>query len=139
MSLVGKRIAIVLDPSLPIGLAANTAAAIGVGLGAADANLGGTYLTDLAGRIASTSANRPVPILQASADAIAALLLRALPPPAGAVVAPFPRFARSLHRFEDYLAQFPQRDLADEPIDGVGFAGPEKWVRSLTGSLKLLR
>lgn len=139
MSLPDKRIAVVVDPSLSIGLAANTAAAIAVGLGAADADLGGASLTDAAGRTVSTSANRPVPILQASAEALAALLLRALPPPAGAVVAPFPRFARNLHRFEDYLAQFPQRDLAGEPIDGVGLVGPEKWVRSLTGSLKLLR
>lgn len=26
-----------------------------------------------------------------------------------------------------------------DPIDGLGLAGPAKWVRSLTGTLKLLR
>jgi hypothetical protein len=59
--------------------------------------------------------------------------------PAGAVVVPFPRFARHLHRFEDYLSEFPRRRLAGEAIDGLGLCGPEKWVRSLTGNLKLLR
>ncbi|MFI4961985.1 MAG: DUF2000 family protein [Hyphomicrobiales bacterium] len=59
--------------------------------------------------------------------------------PAGAIVTPFPQFARALHAFDDYAAQFPGRDLAAEPIDGIGFAGPDKWVRSLTGALTLLR
>ena len=133
------RIAIVVDPTLPIGSITNTVGAIGIGLGAVATELGGTGLTDRVGRQVRTSANRPVPILQAPTDGIGALLLRALPAPEGAVVVPFPRFARALHQFEDYLAAFPQRSLDDEILDGVGLAGPEQWVRSLTGSLKLLR
>ena len=31
------------------------------------------------------------------------------------------------------------RGLATETIVGLGISGPEKWVRSLTGNLKLLR
>ena len=27
----------------------------------------------------------------------------------------------------------------DEEIDGLGLAGPSAWIKSLTGSLKLLR
>jgi hypothetical protein len=133
------RIAIVVDPSLPLGLVANTVAAIGIGLGAAAMALGGDVLVDADGRAVRTSANRPVPILQAAPEAMAALLARAQAAPEGGVVAPFPRFARNLHRFEDYLAEFPRRRLAGEAIDGLGIAGPGKWVRSLTGSLKLLR
>jgi Protein of unknown function (DUF2000) len=139
MSADDLRIAVVVDPALTIGLLANTVAAIGVGLGGALPLLAGTLLTDSGGRAVRTSANRPVPILQATPEAMSALLARALPLPHGGVVVPFPRFARSLHRFEDYLAEFPRRGLADEAIDGLGFCGAEKWVRSLTGSLKLLR
>jgi hypothetical protein len=62
-----------------------------------------------------------------------------LPAPAGAIIVAFPQFARAIHRFADYRALFPSRDLGAEVIDGIGLAGPEKWVRSLTGSLKLLR
>ena len=50
-----------------------------------------------------------------------------------------PEFARAIHGFEEYQALFPGKDLAIEVIEGIGLAGPEKWVRSLTGSLKLLR
>ena len=52
---------------------------------------------------------------------------------------PFPRFARNIHLFADYLAEFPRRDLQGEVIEGLGMAGPAKWVKSLTGDLKLLR
>jgi hypothetical protein len=104
-----------------------------------ETDLGATHLIDANGRTVRTSAKRPVPVLQASPEVIGALLLRALPPPEGSFVVPFPRFARGLHRFEEYLAEFPQRDLESEIIEGLGLAGPEKWIRSLTGSLKLLR
>lgn len=139
MSANDLRIAIVVDPSLPIGLLSNTVAVVGIGLGGAMPALAGTPLVDADNRTVRTSANRPVPLLQATSEAIAALLTRALPLPDSAVVVPFPRFARDLHRFEDYLSEFSRRSLTSEPIDGLGLCGPEKWVRSLTGSLKLLR
>ena len=133
------RIAVIVDASLPIGLLANTVAVVGIGLGGALPVLAGTPLVDADARTVRTSANRPMPVLQATPETIAALLARALPTPDGAVVVPFPRFARDPRRFEDYLNQFPRRRLAGEAIDGLGLCGPEKWVRSLTGSLKLLR
>lgn len=139
MSMPDRQVAIIVDPSLPIGLIANTVATIGIGIGAADTGLGGTSLTDVAGRTLKTSANVAVPILQASPEAIGALLLKAMPVPDGSLVVPFPRFARNVHLFADYLAEFPRRDLRSEAIEGMGLAGPARWVRSLTGSLKLLR
>jgi len=139
MSLTDKRIAIVVDPSLAIGLLANTVATIAVGLGAVEPAFGNVTLTDGVGRLIKNSADRPVPILQAPAEAIRTILLRALPARESEVVVPFPRFARSLHDFAAYQAQLAARDLAAETIEGLGLAGPEKWVKSLTGSLKLLR
>jgi hypothetical protein len=139
MSPTDKRIAIVVDSSLAIGLIANTVATIAVGLGAVEPAFGNVTLTDAAGRLIKNSADRPVPILQAPAEAIRATLLRALPTREGEIVVPFPQFARSLHDFAAYQAQLAARDLATETIEGLGLAGPEKWVKSLTGSLKLLR
>ena len=139
MTTPDMRVAIVVDPSLPLGLVANTVATICIGIGAAQHDFGGMLLTDAVGRTVQTSSNCPVPILQAPGDVIRTLLLRALPAPAASLVVPFPKFARSLHRFEDYLAEFPRYDLASETIEGLGLAGTEKWVRSLTGNLKLLR
>jgi hypothetical protein len=130
---------VIVDPALPLGLLANTVATISIGLGAAQPIFGDTVLTDSRGLSVRNSADRPVPILQAPKETIRALLLKAMPLPEGAVVVPFPRFARGLHSFVEYQEQFPHRDLSQEAIDGLGVAGPERWVKSLTGSLKLLR
>ncbi len=139
MTSTEKRLAIIVDPTLTIGLIANTVATIAVGLGAAEPKFGNVTLTDRIGRSLKNSADRPVPILQAPSEVLRSTLLRALPAPEGGIVVPFPQFARSLHTFADYRAQLEVRDLATETIEGIGLAGPERWVKSLTGSLKLLR
>jgi hypothetical protein len=133
------RLAIVINPDLPLGLIANTAGAIAIGLGARFPALAARQLIDREERAIDISSNLPVPVLQADADAIRLLLLKALPQQDERAIVPFPAFARSLHDYREYEAMFPGRDLAEEVIDGVGIAGPSKWVKSLTGSLKLLR
>ena len=57
----------------------------------------------------------------------------------GLTLVAFPEFARKLHSFKDYKDEFPQRSLSNEALSGVGLCGPVKAVKSLTGSLKLLR
>ncbi|GES47584.1 hypothetical protein Rhsp01_11280 [Rhizobium sp. NBRC 114257] len=133
------RLAIVINPALPLGLIANTAGAISIGLGAKFPALGARQLTDREERTIDISSNMPVPILQADAETIRFLLLKTLPVENDRAIVPFPAFARSLHDYREYEATFPDRDLAGEAIDGLGLAGPSKWVKSLTGSLKLLR
>jgi len=133
------RIAIVVDPKLPPALIANTVSAIGIGMGAKMPLLGAERLSDRAGRATDIISNRPVPILQADGPTIRQIMLKALSQQEEHAIVPFPGFARSLHDYADYQRGFPDRDLSEEGIDGLGLAGPAKWVRSLTGSLKLLR
>lgn len=133
------RVAIIVSPDLPLGLIANTTGAIAIGLGARLPALAACGLTDRGSRTIDISSNKPVPILQADRETIKALLLKALPRQGERAVVPFPAFARSLHDYAEYEAAFPDRDLSEETIDGLGLAGPSKWIRSLTGSLKLLR
>lgn len=133
------RIAIIVNPELPPGLVANTIGAVAIGLGAKLPILGNSQLIDRDRKVLDTSSNRPVPVLQAPADVIAVAMRRALPVPEGAAVVPFPAFARALHDFSEYQAVFPEKSLDAEEIDGLGLAGPARWVRSLTGAFKLLR
>jgi hypothetical protein len=133
------RLAIIVNPELPPGHLANTIAAISIGIGAAMPVLGNQHLTDSNQNTIDISSNRPIPILQADNRTIGALLLKALPKEEDRIIVPFPAFARSLHSYADYETQFPVRDLSEETIDGIGLAGASKWVKSLTGSLKLLR
>ena len=138
-SAVDWHVAIVIEPELGVGRIANTAAVIAIGLGAARPQLGNERLSDAARHGFFTSANRPVPLLQASRQRLSELLLAAWSAPADVIVVPFPSFARELHEYAEYLAQVARVDLSQEPLDGIGLAGTKKWVRSLTGALKLLR
>ena len=134
-----SRLAIVVNPELPLGLLANTVGAIGIGLGARLPWLGNRPLTDADGRIIDDSSVLPVPILAASPEAISALMLKAMPRGEDSALVVFPAFSRSLHDYREYEALLPGKHLADEAIDGLGLCGPAKWVKSLTGSLRLLR
>ncbi len=134
-----SRLAIVVNPELPLGLLANTVGAIGIGLGARLPWLGNRPLTDADGRTVDDSSILPVPILAAGPEAIGALLLKAMPRGGDSALVVFPAFSRSLHDYRDYEAQLPDKHLADEVIDGIGLCGPAKLVKSLTGSLRLLR
>lgn len=133
------RVVIIVDPDQPPGLLANSVAVTAAGLGAAVPEVGGQVLTDRDGRTVGNSANRPIPVLQAVSADLSTLLARAIGCPPGAAVIPFPAFARTIHSFDDYQAAFSQMDILAEPLIALGLAGPDKWVRSLTGSLKLLR
>lgn len=131
------RVAVVVNPEMPLGLLANTVAAIAIGLAAKAPHLAAERLIDAAGRAIDVSSNRPVPVLQAPPEALRTLYLKGSV--AGGTIVPFPAFARALHVFDDYVRELAVRDLGSEALDGVGLVGPAKWVRSLTGSLKLLR
>ena len=133
------RVAIIVDPALPAGLLANTVGAISIGLGAKFPALAASRLTDRQGSTVDIMSSRPVPVLQAGSDAIRALMFKAMLQSEGKAVVPFPAFARSIHSYAEYERIFPDRDLAGEAIEGVGLAGPPKWIRSLTGAMKLLR
>ncbi len=133
------RIAIIINPSLPLGLLANTVGAIGIGLAAKLPELANQRLSDARGITIDISSRLPVPILQADEEAIKALLFKAINDSRTQAMVPFPAFARSLHQYQEYQREFPLHTLATETIDGVGLAGPAKWITSLTGSLRLLR
>jgi hypothetical protein len=133
------RLAIVVNPELPLGLIANTVGAIAIGLGAKRPDLGNATLADREGHAIDISSNRPVPILAADAATLNAVLGKALSRDDGCALVAFPAFARALHDYRDYETTFPDRNLDEEVIDGIGLAGPTRWVRSLTGSLRLLR
>jgi hypothetical protein len=133
------RLAVIVNPDLAQGLLANTVAAISIGLGARLPQVAARQLIDRSGVAIDISSDRPVPILQADAETIRSILLKAAAHEDRQAVVAFPAFARAMHVYAEYETTFPDRDLTAEVIDGVGIAGPAKWVRSLTGSLKLLR
>jgi hypothetical protein len=134
------RVAVIVAPDMPLGLVANSVGVIAVGLGAQCPELADSALADGGGRGFGSVCNQPMPVLQADRAAIRDVMLKAFARrPEGATIVPFPAFARSIHVFADYEKALGTRSLDEEEIDGIGLAGPSAWIKSLTGSLKLLR
>jgi hypothetical protein len=134
------RVAVIVAPDMSLGLVANSVGVIAVGLGAQCPHLADSALADVGGRRFGSVCNQPLPILQADRATIREVMLKAMAGRTdGAAIVPFPAFARSIHVFADYETALATRSLDGEEIDGLGLAGPSLWIRSLTGSLKLLR
>lgn len=133
------RIAVIVDPELSLGLLANTVAVIAAGLGAIHPGIGRVQITDAQGKSYWNSADRPIAVLQADGAALNEIFLRSADAPDDSAIVVFPAFARSIHSFEEYSAAAVERTISAERIEGIGIIGPGRWVRSLTGALKLLR
>ena len=138
METVPQHVVVVVDAGLPRGVLADTVAAISIGLGAASPISGGEPLEDCDHQQVHAVSERGVPVLGAGQSVLGNALRGALPTPGGGVVAPFPVFARRIRTFEEYRDSLTERHLKDEPLAGLGLIGPERWVRSSTGSLGLL-
>jgi Protein of unknown function (DUF2000). len=138
METVPQHVVVVVDAGLPRGVLANTVAAISIGLGAASPASGGAPLEDCDHQRVHAVSERGVPVLGAGQTVLGDVFRRALPTPDGGIVVPFPLFARRIPTFEEYRDSLTERHLRDEPLAGLGLIGPERWVRSLTGSLGLL-
>ncbi len=133
------RVAVVVEAGLPAGRSANVAAVLSAGAAAAVDGLGGEPLVDVRGRQTAGCSRVAIPILQASPERLRELVARAYPAPDGGALVLFPSLAETVHHYAAYVELVKRRDLGEEPLRGVALAGPETWVRSLTGSLALLR
>lgn len=134
-----RRIAVVVDPGVPLGVLANAVGVVAAGLGAALPALAGEPLQDAAGRRFMASARVPMPVLQATPSALMKLMDAAATAEGLDALVVFPCFAREIHDFATYRATLATRDLADEPLAAVGLAGRADVVKALTRRHSLLR
>lgn len=134
-----RRIAIVVDASLPAGLLGNAIAVVAVGVGASTTGLGGIALEDASGRTFRSSATVAVPVLQGDPDTLLMLLDRAIAAGDLEAVVAFPGFARTIHDFEAYRTALADIDLANDRLLALGLAGEAEAVKRMTRGLSLLR
>jgi len=129
-----SRCVLIVDADLPRWLVANSAAVLGVALGAHGYIAHGPDLPDSSGSMHPGIGVMPLPILAASASDLPGLRQKALD--ARAVVIDFnaaARDSRTYPEYEDKLA----RDVPE--YLGIAVHGPAAVVTSLTGNLKSLR
>src|ERR671930_1552640 len=103
------RIAIVVDDSLPPGLAANAAAMVALTLGATMPELMGDDLVDADGELHPGLIPQGVPILRAPRAELGRLRARAIA--AGVEVIDFPTFGQQTTNYDEVIHQ-----VADPPV-----------------------
>lgn len=133
------KIAIVLDVSLPSGLAANTAAVLALTLGSRIDSLIGGDLKDADGSPHIGITTMPIPILTAEAKDVKNIRNRAVREHDNLLVVDFTDCAQRTRTYDDYSRLLGAATDEHLAYIGVALYGPRKLIQRLTGSLALLR
>lgn len=130
---------IILDNSLPIGLLANTACVLGMGLAHAAPNIMGKPLTDGGGVVHAGITTTPVPTLAADGDEVAKIADAARARHDELRLIDVTDAAQSTKNYEAYEEKLKASVPEELRYLGVAIFGPQKAVNSLTGRLPMLR
>ncbi len=130
----------VIDTELPLGIAANTSAVLGVALGKHTPGLVGPDVTDATGQPHLGITSIPVTILRGDRESIKGLRTCLYAPEFGdLVVADFSDVAQSCHVYSEYADKAAAVSGEDYNYLGVAIHGSRKKINKLTGSMPLLR
>ncbi len=132
------KAAIVVDQAQPKGLLANTAAVLGVSLGAIHSEIIGPAIADASGTIHPGITGLPIPILAATDVKIAELIVSARGA-ADLVCVPFNALAQRCTDYADYTDKLSTRNSEELAYVGVLLVGGKRSVATLVGSLPLVR
>lgn len=133
-----QKLVLAIVDDLPIGLAMNACALLGISLGQQFPDVVGADLPDGSGAIHPGISTRNVPVLTASPERIVDLAGRARRDSHLAVV-DITDTAQQARTYADYAARLASRPTDGHRVLGLALCGPEDLVRSLTGDLSLYR
>ena len=137
MSSETPKLALVIDNTLEVGLAANTAAVLTLSVGAQHPELIGADLTDGSGQPHIGITNIPIPILGADSATITGLVQKLQGK--GVELVSFSKIAQSIHSYDEYASRLKETPGEDIEYSGIAIFGPTKAVNSLVGSLPRLK
>lgn len=133
-----RKVVIVVDPGLPLGLLANTVAYLALTLGQRLPSLVGPDVADRSGLMHRGTSAVPLPILGAAAAQLAAIH-QAAEGQAELLALSFTDAAQTSQTYEAYQQAIAARPTMELLYLGVALAGSRRQVNALTGSLPLLR
>jgi Protein of unknown function (DUF2000) len=134
---IPERCVIVVDESLPPGLAANAAGVLAMTLGSTVPALIGEEFVDATGHRHPGLIRGALPILRAPAARLNDIRESALAAPIGVI--DFPAFGQQTNDYDEFRAHVGQTPATDLRYLGIAVYGARRAVARLTGSLPLLR
>lgn len=130
----------ILDKDLPIGIIANSAAALGISLASQIEGLIGKQLKDLEGRKHEGITNIPIPILALTKEEIKDIYDEILEKrDQDLKIIGFNDVAQKSLNYDDYAIKLASTSKEHINYLGICLYGPKKKVNKLTGNLKMLR
>ncbi len=140
MNLQNEKCVMVIDEKLPPGVAANTAAIMGITLGKKMPEAVGADVYDRTGNAHLGIIEFPVPILKGNSGIIRAIREKLYEPDFAELTAvDFSDLAQSCKTYVEFTQKMKNADEADLNYLGIAVCGEKKKVNKLTGSLALLR
>ena len=130
----------IIDKELPLGLIANTAAVLGISLGAAAPEIVGPDVLDADGKVHRGITNKTIPILGGTKEQLGQIRSRLVTDEFAEVrVVDFSDVAQSSLDYDYYSGRIA--GTAGDKLSYLGLClyGPDKKINKLTGSIGLLR
>lgn len=135
-----EKCVIVLDEDLPLGLAANTAAILGITLGKTLPEVVGADVLDRSGKPHLGIIEFPVPVLRGSSEDIRGIREKLYQPEFQELTAvDFSDLAQGCRTYDEFLEKMGQAPEEKLQYLGVALCGAKKKVNQLTGNMPLLR
>lgn len=140
MDLENEKCVVVIDERLPLGVAANTAAILGITLGKKRPEIVGADVADKTGKVHLGIIAFPVPILKGSAEGIRTLREKLYQPVfSDLTAADFSDLAQGCKTYAVFTEKMKEVPETELNYFGIAICGPKKKINKLTGSLPLLR
>jgi hypothetical protein len=134
-----NKVAIVVDATLPAGLAANTAAVLALSIGRRVESIIGPDLKDADGSTHAGITTMPIPILTAPTEKVKEIRHAARAADPDMLVVDFTDCAQKTRTYADYASLLEVAGDREITYLGVAMYGKKKVVQRLTGSLPLLK
>lgn len=132
-----KKCVMIIREDLPKGLAANTAALLGITLGKRFPEMVGEDLPDAAGHTHLGISRLPVPILRGGEEALREIWEKLELPEFSQVTAvDFSSLAQGCRDYDEYREKLAAAN--DPGYTGIAIFGPRKSINYLSGNLRLL-
>lgn len=128
----------VIDESLPLGIAMNTAGVLGISLGKKIPDCVGADVLDKDGIAHAGTIQIPVPILKMTTQNLKELV-EAVKDDEELTMLDFSDVAQGCKVYEEYIERSAQHKTQEFTYFGIALYGPKKRVNKLTGSLPLFR
>lgn len=132
------KIVMIVNNTLPKGLAANTTAVLGITLGHLNRQILGPDIPDASASVHKGITTESIPVLGADDATLKEIYTRSLDHPAINLI-DFNRIAQSCRDYTEYAKELSKTRTGDLCFSGLCLSGPKRTVNSLTGELPLFR